>query len=181
MKQLSRRLPGVRFLVACYKAEQRDCCRRMLAERASELDASLCVGKTSEIIELGEVCLMVSGSVSLEVLARETPAVVMYRMNRAFFWLCKMMVTCKYLSLPNLIADRPVMPEFVAVDDPRPAITAMTGVLHRWLTDPATYARQKDDLSRLRDEVATAGATANAARAILERLGVTDAESARAA
>jgi hypothetical protein len=66
---------GVRFLVACYKEEHREMCRRLLAERAPELEISLYVGKTSEIIELGEVCLMVSGSVSLEVLARTTPTV----------------------------------------------------------------------------------------------------------
>jgi lipid-A-disaccharide synthase len=181
MKRLSRRLPGVRFLVACYNEGQRKRCRRMLAERAPELDASLCVGKTSEIIELGAVCLMVSGSVSLEVLARKTPAVVVYRVNRALFWFAKMMVSCKYFSLPNLIADHPVMPEFLPVDDPRPAIAAMTGLLQRWLTDPGEYARQTSELARLRDEVATAGATANAARAILERLTARRAAASRAA
>ena len=181
MKQLSRRLAGLKFLVACYKDAQRETCQRMLAERAPELDAELYVGKTPEIIELGEVCLMVSGSVSLEVLARKTPAVVVYRMNRGFFWFCKLMVTCRYFSLPNLIANHPVMPEFAPIDDPRPAIAAMTGLLHRWLTDPVEYARQVAQLTRLRDEVATTGATANAARAILERLPAGDETVHRAA
>jgi lipid-A-disaccharide synthase len=181
MQRLRRRLPGVRFLVACYKEGQRDRCRRMVAERAPDLDVSLYVGKTAEIIELGEVCLMVSGSVSLEVLARKTPAVVVYRVNRAFFWFCRVMVTCKYFSLPNLIADRPVMPEFAPVGDPRPAVAAMTEVLQRWLTDREEYARQTAELARVRDEVAAAGATANAARAILARLAAGAASSARAA
>ena len=181
MQLLSRRLPGLRFLVACYKEGQRERCRRMLAERAPELVASLHVGKTAEIIEAGEVCLMVSGSVSLEVLARKTPAVVVYRVNRAAFWAFKVMVTCKYFSLPNLIANRPVMPEFVPVGDPRPAIATMAEVLHRWLTDREEYARQAVELERLRDEVATAGATANAAKAILERLAAADGTARRAA
>jgi lipid-A-disaccharide synthase len=181
MKQLSRRLPGLKFLVACYKDAQREECQGMLAERAPELDAALYVGKTSEIIELGEVCLMVSGSVSLEVLARRTPAVVVYRINRGFYWFCKLMITCRYFSLPNLIANHPVMPEFAPVDDPRQAIVAMTGILHRWLTDPAEYARQISALSHLRDEVATTGATANAARAILERLPAGNDAAVRAA
>ncbi|MGE5194768.1 MAG: lipid-A-disaccharide synthase [Deltaproteobacteria bacterium] len=181
MKKLSRLLPGVRFLVACYKEGQREQCRRMLAARSPELAVSLHVGKTSEIIELGEVCLMVSGSISLEVLARKTPAVVVYRVNRAFYWFCRVMITCKYFSLPNLIGDRPVMPEFAPIDDPRPAVAAMTDILHRWLTDEGERARQTAELTRLRNEVATAGATANAARVILERLAACDGISRRAA
>ena len=164
------RVPGVRFLVASYKEEQRETCRQLVVDRAGDLPVSFHIGKTSEIIELAQVCLMVSGSVSLEVLARKTPAVVVYRINRGFYWFCQVMITCRYFSLPNLIANRPVMPEFAPIDDPRQAIDTMTDLLHRWLTDPREYARQQADLARLRDEVATGGATENAARAILERL-----------
>jgi len=181
MKRLHRQLPRIRFLVACYKQEHLKKCRRMLAERAPELDTSLHVGKTSEIIELGEVCLMVSGSVSLEVLARTTPAVVLYRVNRAFAWIGRFVITCRYMSLPNLIADRPLMPEFAPTDDPRQAIATMTEILLRWLTDREEYARQTALLARLRDEVATVGATENAARAIVERLAAATSTSRRAA
>jgi lipid-A-disaccharide synthase len=181
MKRLNQRLPGVRFLVASYKEGQRERCARMLAERAPELNAALYVGRTAEIIELGEVCLMVSGSVSLEVLARKTPAVVVYRINRGFYWLCRAIITCKYFSLPNLIADRAVMPEFAPVDDPRPAIAAMTEVLHLWLTDAGERARIVAELTRLRNAVATTGATANASRAILERLSLPAPSASRAA
>jgi lipid-A-disaccharide synthase len=172
MKRLHRRVAGCKFLVACYRETQLERCRQLLARRAPELPVSLHVGRTSEIIELGEVCLMVSGSVSLEVLARRKPAVVVYRVNRAFYWWCRVMITCKYFSLPNLIAGRPVMPEFAPVDDPEPAIYTMTELLHRWLTDAGEYLRHQAVLTRLRDEVATPGATENAARVILERLGV---------
>jgi lipid-A-disaccharide synthase len=178
MKRLHRRVAGCKFLVACYRDTQLERCRRLLARRAPELPVSLYVGKTSEIIELGEVCLMVSGSVSLEVLARKKPAVVVYRINRAFYWWCKVMITCKYFSLPNLIAGRPVMPEFAPVDHPGPAIATMTDLLHRWLTDGQEYARQTATLARLRDDVATPGATQNAARAILERLAVPELKRA---
>jgi lipid-A-disaccharide synthase len=181
MKRLHRQVPGIRFFVACYKEEHRETCRRMLAKRAPELDTSLHVGTTSEIIELGKVCLMVSGSVSLEVLARTTPAVVLYRVNRAFAWIASFLITCRYMSLPNLMADRPLMPEFAPIDDPRPAIAAMTEILLRWLTDDEEFALQTALLTNLRDDVATPGATENAARAILEQLSAKAPASRRAA
>ncbi|HLJ12570.1 MAG TPA: lipid-A-disaccharide synthase, partial [Planctomycetaceae bacterium] len=170
MKRLHRRLPGVRFLVASYNEAQRDMCRRLVAERAPDLPISLHVGKTSEIIELAEVCLMVSGSVSLEVLARKTPAVVVYRMSPGLYWFLRLMVTCRYFSLPNLIADHPVMPEFAPINELRATIAAMTDILHRWLADETEYVRQKATLAKLCDDFATAGATRNAASAILERI-----------
>jgi lipid-A-disaccharide synthase len=181
MKRLQKQAPGVRFLVACYTEAHHERCRQMLAERGGELNVSLYVGKTSEIIELGDVCLMVSGSVSLEVLARTTPAVVVYRVNRGFAWACRFVITCRYMSLPNLVANCPLMPEFAPIDDPRLTIATMSEILLRWLTDKVEHARQVSLLSRLRDEVATAGATENAARAILERLAAGASPSRRAA
>jgi lipid-A-disaccharide synthase len=170
MQKLHQRLPGVQFVVASYKEGQREQCRRLLAEKAPELVVSLHVKKTSEIIELADACLLVSGSVSLEVLARRTPAVVVYRINRAFYWFSMVMITCQYFSLPNLIARHPIMPEFAPIDDPRWSIDTMTDILHRWLSDDEAYARQTTELDRLVAAVATPGATANAAAAILERL-----------
>jgi len=170
MQKLHQRLPGVQFVVASYKEAQREVCRRLLAEKDPELPVSLHINKTSEIIELADACLMVSGSVSLEVLARKTPAVVVYRINRVFYWFSMMMITCQYFSLPNLIAKHPIMPEFAPIDDPRWSIDTMTDILHCWLSDDAAYARQIAALDRLVAEVATPGATANAVSAILDRL-----------
>ena len=171
MRRLHRLLPDARFLVAAYKETQRGDCERLLAERAPELPVTLHVSKTSEIIELADVCLMVSGSVSLEVLARRTPAVVLFKIGRPFYWFCQVMVTCWSFTLPNLIANRPIMPEFAPIGDPRQGtIDTMVQILHRWLTDSVEYDRQIADLGDLRDKVATAGATARAAQAILDRL-----------
>ncbi len=170
MQKLHGKLPGVRFLLASYKESQRERCHKMLEDRAPELAVTLHVGKTSEIIQLADVCLMVSGSVSLEVLSRQTPAVVVYRINRVLYWFCEVMVTCQYISLPNLLARHPIMPEFIPIDDPRNCIDIMTDILHVWLTDSAARAKQKAAMKRLSDEVATTGATENAANAILRRL-----------
>lgn len=170
MKKLHDRLPGVRFLVANYKESQRRFCAEQLAAAEVALPVELHVGRTSEIIELADVCLMVSGSVSLELLARTTPAVVVYRVSRSIYWMGRALITCKYMSLPNLIADRALMPEFIPCGDPTAMIDGMTATLHGWLTDAASHRQNVAELRELRDRVATAGATSHAATAILTRL-----------
>ena len=76
MEQVAARHPDVQFLVACYKERHLERCRQLLATRPRSLPVELFVGRTPEIIESSDCCVMVSGSVSLEMLARAKPAVV---------------------------------------------------------------------------------------------------------
>lgn len=170
MVNLHRLIPDARFLVACYKESQRQMCEERLIDAGVVLPVELHVGRTSEIIEAADVCLMVSGSVSLEVLARTTPAVVLYRTNWFFNFLRSMMMTCKYISLPNLIADREVMPEFVSSGNQSDIAATLTDILHRWLTDATERQRVVDQLQALKERVAIPGATQRAAQALLSHL-----------
>nr|AIA85497.1 LpxB [uncultured Planctomyces sp.] len=65
---------------------------------------------------------MVSGSVSLEMLARKKATAVMYRGSPLLYVLAKILVHCPYMTLPNLISGRMIMPESLfadAMDPPR--------------------------------------------------------------
>jgi lipid-A-disaccharide synthase len=181
MQKLNRRLPNVRFLIASFSESQRAFCADLMQYHAPDLPVTLHVGKTSEIIQIADVCLMVSGSVSLEVLARRTPAIVVYRISRGFYWLCQVLITCKYFTLPNLIAKTPVMPEFSTIDDPRQCIRTMTDLLEHWLTDDAALAGQKAALEQVCTEIAASGATGKAADAILRGLSSDTTQTQRTA
>ncbi|MFO1022849.1 MAG: lipid-A-disaccharide synthase [Planctomycetales bacterium] len=175
MKQLARRHPEARFLVACYKEHQRDFCQKMLERQRVEFPVELSVGKTSEIIEASELCLMVSGSVSLELLARETPAVVLYHVDKVFALCAKLLVTCKWMSLPNLIAGRTLMPEFPLWGRATRGVHGMTDTISRWISDRSLLDYKVAELADLKRQVAIPGATTRAAEAILRHMGVTQA------
>lgn len=181
MRGLARQFPDVRFLVANYRDSQRHYCEALVRKLAPDLPVEFYTGKTSEILELAECCLMVSGSVSLEVLARGVPAVVQYRADWLFALIARLLVTCKYMSLPNLIADKPLMPEHPIAGSPRPHIGPMVDQFSRWLSDPLELARTIKPLHELRDSLVRTGATANAARIILERTGASPIEANRRA
>jgi lipid-A-disaccharide synthase len=167
---LHARHPDVRFPVACYKESQRDFCRSLLTGQFADLPIDLYVGRTPELIASAHCCLMVSGSVSLELLARGAPAVVLYRGSWLFYVLVKLLVTCKYMSLPNLIAGRELMPEFPFVGRVSLHIDRMAVILDRWLADDRSLAKVRRDMLRLRDDVVQTGGVGRAADAILSRL-----------
>jgi lipid-A-disaccharide synthase len=175
--RLHRQFPQARFLVASFKDRQRELCEGMLAARSDRLPVEFHVGKVGEILELGDVCLMVSGSVSLEVLARQVPAVVLYRVGWVNWILGRMLIRCPYISLPNLIAGRRLFPEYVLRTIDPAVVDQMTADLASWLSDTTALARQRGELATLAGTLATPGATQNAARILVEELGWPEQEA----
>ena len=170
MWYLASRHPEVRFLVAGYKEKYVEACKVMLAESGYDLPIQFFTGKTSEIIEAAECCLMVSGSVSLEILARGTPSAVMYRVDWFIALLKWFMLKVDYISLPNLIADRMVLPEWVISSAPDSAVQEITDTLDGWLSDPRQLAAARAELELLAETSLQTGASARTADVILEVL-----------
>ncbi|HLQ45813.1 MAG TPA: lipid-A-disaccharide synthase, partial [Planctomycetaceae bacterium] len=170
MKRLHERHPNVRFLVACFQETHRRRCSSLLLATAARLPVHLFVGKTPEVIQVSECCSMVSGSVSLEVLARGKPAVVQYSSDWLMYMIGRMLVKCRFMTLPNLFVDREVLPEFFIVGSPAKSITRITEVLHGWLSVQDRLNAARQEVEQLRSEFAQTGATRRTADYLLQRL-----------
>ncbi len=112
-------------------------------------------GRTPEIIHLAHSCLAVSGSVSLELLYRCKPSVVLYRHHAISIVLAHLLKRVPYITLVNLLANKELFPEFFGVSCP--AETMAAHILH-WLNDRAAYESLCGELATLRDRVAEPGA-----------------------
>ncbi|MEQ8853721.1 lipid-A-disaccharide synthase [Gimesia sp.] len=173
IRRLSQQFPDAIFPIACYRESHLELCQNFIREQqAEDLPLKLYLKKTPEIIEAADCCLMVSGSVSLEMLARKTPAVVLYRSHWGMYFLGQLLITCKYMSLPNLIAGREIMPEFPSVGNPNKVVTKMSTILAEWLSSPLALERARSELTSLYNETVIPGASAHAAEAILSHTGV---------
>ena len=167
VETLHRTHPHVRFPVACYKTWHYDRCTELLAERPN-LPVDLYVGRTSEVIEASDCCLIVSGSVSLELLARKTPAVAMYRGGVLMYTLGHTLVTCEFISLPNLIAGREIMPEFPFVFRRGAHVDRLRGVIDRWIADETALADSREQMTFLADQIVAVGGIRRAAEVLTE-------------
>jgi len=173
IRELGERFPNTRFLVACFSEQHRNRCQKMLLEsddRTRVLPIHFFVGKTPEVIEAADCCLMVSGSVSLEMLARETPAVVIYYWGWLSGLIVRSIVNCKFASLPNLIADREILPEFFPHGNPVPEAKRFTAKLSSWLENRGELDRVRVDLKQLHAKMVHSGSTTRAAEVIVNRL-----------
>jgi lipid-A-disaccharide synthase len=170
MERVAAKYPHVQFLVACYKERHLQRCREILDSRGGSLPVKLFVGRTSEIVEIASCCVMVSGSVSLEMLVRGKPAVVVYRVGLLTYAIFRMVVRVKSITLPNLIARQRLLPEWCVVFRPERDVRAMSAVIEEWLGSPLKLAQATRDLCKLREEIVKVGATARTADRILSHL-----------
>jgi lipid-A-disaccharide synthase len=163
---IHRAHPETRFLVACFRESQQRLAEEMC--RASPpLPMQTFVHKTPEIVEASKACIAVSGSVSLELLYRAKPTVIVYRTSHLAETFIRPLIKAKYITLVNLLADKLLYPEHSGVGCP--SAEAAREVLH-WLDDDHAYAGVCRELLALREKVARPGACDRAAQRIMAAL-----------
>ena len=92
---------------------------------------------------------MVSGSVSLELLARRTPGIVLFRTGRLLNFVGRRALNTRFITLTNLIADDEIMPEFLSSGDPSGDIIGIVELLEQWAGDPKALASRRQQLDAL--------------------------------
>jgi lipid-A-disaccharide synthase len=108
-----------------------------------------------------DAALAASGTVSLELALRGVPTVVAYRTNPITASLVRRMLTIPYVALPNILADAPVMPEFLQENcQPQPITDALAALLD----DPAQRQVQQQQFAHIA-EMLGQGAVAPSLRA----------------
>ena len=163
---IQRAHPDTRFLVACFKESQQKIVDRMRRD-FPPLPMQTFVHKTPEIIEASKACISVSGSVSLELLYRAKPTVVVYRTSKLLETFLRPLLTTKYITLVNLLADKMLYPEFAS---DRCEAEGVSQAILRWLNDEESYAETCRELLALRERTARPGACARTARRIMDVL-----------
>ena len=106
--------PGVRFVMPCASPQRRAQLEELLASR--DLPLTLLDGQSHLALAACDAVLIASGTATLEALLYKRPMVVAYRLAPLTFWILKRMVKSPYISLPNLLAQRLLVPELLQDD-----------------------------------------------------------------
>jgi len=103
--------PGIRFVVPCAGPERRAQLEQMLVGR--NLPLTLLNGQSHEALAACNAVLIASGTATLEALLYKRPMVVAYSVAPLTFQILKRMVKSPYVALPNLLAQRLLVPELL--------------------------------------------------------------------
>lgn len=122
-ERLQAQKPGIRFVLPCASPQRRAQIETLLEGR--NLPLTLLDGQAHLALAACDAVLIASGTATLEALLYKRPMVVAYRLAPLTFWILKRMVKSPYISLPNLLAQRLLVPELLQ-DDATPEALAQT-------------------------------------------------------
>jgi len=165
---LAQRRPAVRFVVPLVNDLVRECFEAAMAACADCPEMQLLEGDARGAMTAADAVLLASGTATLEALLLKRPMVITYRLSPLSWWVASMVVKVPYVGLPNLLAGRPVVPEFLQ-EDATPE--NLGGALLEFLEDPDRAERLKDEFRRIHARLRN-DADERAADAALELMGV---------
>ena len=127
----------------------------------------LVFNKTYQLLQVASAALVTSGTATLETALMYVPEVVCYKANKISYLIAKSLIKVKYISLVNLIMDKPVLKELIQ-NDLTPENVAQE--LKCLLTNPKKQRQLLEDYEDLRCMLGNAGASSNAAVIIVDDL-----------
>ncbi len=139
------REPDLQFILPCANAERKTQMQALVAQSGHSLPLTLLDGQAHEALGACDAVLIASGTATLEAMLFKRPMVVAYRMAGLTFKILKRLVKVGHVALPNLLAQREVVPEFLQ-DDATPAAMGQA-LLDRLAPTPEREAAQAEFLA----------------------------------
>ena len=162
-------LPNVCFEVASasisFNAEIERLVRR---SRLPKEAVAITTGQAEAAMQRATAAIIASGTATLQAAFFRLPFVLVYRVAWLTYLAARMVVKVKYLGMPNVIAGREVIPEFIQHRaDPR----AIADAALRLLQDQSARDAVTSEFDRIIATLGQEGASSTAAQAILDELG----------
>lgn len=129
------------------------------------LPLALLDGRAQEAVSVSDLCLVTSGTATLEAAILGCPMVVVYKGSNFSYRTVRFLSRLSDFSLPNLVAGRRIVPELM---QRRATPEAVAGEALKILEDPARRQNMVAELDKVRSLLGEGGAAERSARRILE-------------
>jgi lipid-A-disaccharide synthase len=154
----------LRFEVA---AASEELAREMNEQLPDRHSIAITVGETAAIMQRAFVGIVASGSATLEAAYFGMPFVLIYKVAWPTYVAARLVVDVNFLGMPNLLAGKEVVPEFIQHEAKSDAIVKAVRPL---MEDSPARDRMIADFDMITGKLGGPGASEKAAQAILEEL-----------
>lgn len=163
MLEVAKNFPQYRFVIGGAPGQPLSFYKEIMGEHPMEI----VFGKTYALLNQAYAGLIKSGTSTLEAALFNLPQVVCYKTSAISYNIAKRVANVKYISLPNLIMDEPIVTELIQEDM---SVERMTSELKRITENQAGRDKMLADYQRLYGKLGGAGASKKVATLILEHL-----------
>ncbi len=162
--------PGIRFEIA---AASESIARQIMAPlNASPLRHRfrVVVGDSPGTMQRAGTGMVASGTATLESALFRMPFVLVYKVSWPTYFAARLVMRTRFLGMPNVLAGREIVPEFLQHEArPKAIAAAVLGLIQ----DSAARDRMVSEFDAIIVKLGEVGASEKAARAILSELGGT--------
>ena len=167
--ELQKQNRDMRFEVAAASEELAREMREMLVRRGQDQQGiQIKVGEPAALMQRAFAGIVASGSATLEAAYFRLPFVLIYKVAWPTYLAARLVVSVKYLGMPNVLADREVVPEFI---QHRARPDAIVKAVRQLIADADARDRMISEFDRIVGKLGEGGASDQAARAIVEEIG----------
>ena len=163
MLKVVDKFPDYQFVIGCAPSLPESFYRSLIGNE----DVQLVFNKTYQLLQVASAAVVTSGTATLETALLYVPEVVCYKGNKISYLIAKNLIKVKYISLVNLIMDKPVLKELIQNDLTPENIEEELKYL---LTNHKKQRQLLEDYEELRCRLGNAGASNNAATIIVNDL-----------
>jgi lipid-A-disaccharide synthase len=126
------------------------------------------VGETAAIMQRASVGIVASGSATLEAAYFRLPFVLIYKVAWPTYLAARLVVNVKYLGMPNVLAEREVVPEFI---QHRAKPEAIAKAVWQLMENADARKRMISEFDVIVGKLGKGEASEKAAGAIMEEIG----------
>jgi lipid-A-disaccharide synthase len=165
--QLSHQNRDLRFVVSAASDPLAELIRADLYGKHASAKFSIVIGNARSLMARAKVGMVASGTATLEATLLKMPFVLIYRVAWLTYLAARAVVKVEHLGMPNVLANREIIPEFIQ-HKAQPRAIAMT--VARLLSDEPERKRMLFDFDSVAQKLGRGDASVNAAEAIMTEL-----------
>jgi lipid-A-disaccharide synthase len=170
-RKLCKQRPGLHFeIAAASEPLAAEISRRLMDARMRQELFQVVTGETAATMQRASFGIIASGSATLEAAYFRLPFVLVYKVAWPTYLAARLVVNVKYLGMPNVLADKEVVPEFI---QHRAKPDAIEKTVLQLIDNPTARDRMISEFDRIVAKLGEGGASEKAARAIVEELSAT--------
>lgn len=113
IKEISLRFPFVKFVIPVISELHKKYVENLIKQVLTHVPIKVINQDSHTAIKAADFVLVTSGTATLEVMLYKKPMVVAYKTNWFTYMLVKNLIKVKYISLPNLLSNSAIVPEFI--------------------------------------------------------------------
>lgn len=164
-KILKETMPDIQLVMAVAETLDFDHIRDIVSK--SFVDVKIIRGEANDVLNISDVIIAASGTITLQAALFEKPMVVLYRVSALTYAAAKWLVKIKDICIVNILAGKRIVPEMLQ-SDVKPDRIAEE--VKRMLNDKGYYEKIKKDLHDVKMKLGPPGASERAAKVIAKML-----------